>query len=174
MTNDEAELQLMRAVLSSIREHSKSLLDGYGDTDIMSDVSDDRQRRGMFSASDHLGDAGNDEGVSFRRVEIPTHFDTDPGHDDFSQPKQDIDELLYTMLDLIDRLMRAASPERVHDEYAELLEKTQLAKENYDACAQRYWPASENNDIAGHLFEELAIEIEKARADVTPAPGRPA
>lgn len=170
MTDEYEEL---RETMARIREEAKGLLGNYGDSlGIMSELGDPRHNNMQYPLAAHVDDEGCDEGVSFRRVEIPGSFDTDPGHDDFSQPKQDINALLYSMMDLIDSLRRVASPELVKDGYAELLEKTHVAGENYHSVAQHYWPASENNDIAKHLFDELKIEIERMRAEasVRPAP----
>lgn len=163
------EYEELRDAMARIRADAKGLLGNYGDSlEIMSELGDPRHTNAMVS--DHLDDEGCDEGLSFRRVDVANYLDTDPGHDDFSQPKQDINGMLYAMMDLLDSMRRVASPELVGDSYAELLEKTHVAEEQYRAVAEHYWPRSENNDIAAHLFAEMKIEIERMRAEASVKP----
>lgn len=167
------EMDELRETMARIREEAKGLLGNYGsEREDLSAMGDPYHQMPNLRA-EHFDDAGCDEDVSFRRLTVPSYFDTDPQHESFLQPKQDINGLLLAMMELIDSLRKVASPEMVRDSYEELLEKNRVVEENYHAVSQRYWPDSDNNDIAAHLFGELAVEIERMRAEATgftPAP----
>lgn len=163
------ELEELRKSLAKIREEAKGILGDYSQTQTLSAITDPYHEQPNLRAA-HIDDSGCDEDVSFRRVEIPGWFETDPQHESFSEPKMDINALLYTMMDLIDELAHCADPAAVKENHVELLEKTRVCAENYRAVSQRYWPDTENNEIAKHLFEELKIEIEGMRGEPTPEP----